>query len=95
MRKNAHKSRCDGEFMKKTAVKTDMLTLPDCSSLDEKGACTLLNTGYCTGTGCPFAHTSDDEKRAAENWRRRLNALSEEEQLRISKKYYGGAMPWK
>ena len=38
----------------------------------------------------------NEEKSAVyEHWRRRLSALSESEQVRISKKYYGGAMPWK
>lgn len=30
-----------------------------------------------------------------EGWKKRLCSLSKEEQYRISKKYYGGAMPWK
>lgn len=30
-----------------------------------------------------------------ESWKKRLCSLSKEEQYRISKKYYGGAMPWK
>ncbi|MGN0587608.1 MAG: hypothetical protein ACI4JF_10010 [Oscillospiraceae bacterium] len=36
-----------------------------------------------------------DENSARNHWRSRLSALSEAEQRRISKKYYGGAMPWK
>ncbi|MBQ8826132.1 MAG: hypothetical protein IJ007_03445 [Oscillospiraceae bacterium] len=82
--------------MKNTAsTRIDMLDLPDCSSLNEKGGCKLLNISRCTGQSCQFAHSTDDEKRAALNWRKRLCALSDEEQMRISKKYYGGAMPWK
>lgn len=73
----------------------DMPELPDCCSLTEKGGCKLLNISRCTGRSCQFAHSTDDEKRAAMNWRKRLCALSSEEQQRIAKKYYGGSMPWK
>ena len=73
----------------------DMQEFPDCSSLNEKGGCKLLNISRCRGADCHFAHSTEDERKAAVSWRKRLSALSDEEQLRISKKYYGGAMPWK
>lgn len=41
------------------------------------------------------ANMSADKNSVREHWRSRLSALSEAEQHRISKKYYGGAMPWK
>ena len=34
--------------------------------------------------------SSEDER-----WKKRLSNLPEEEQVKISRKYYGGSMPWK
>lgn len=81
--------------MEKTAEKDNMLILPDCSALNEKGGCTLLNIKRCKGYSCRFVHSTEDEKRAALSWSRRLSSLSTEEQQKISKKYYNGSMPWK
>lgn len=81
--------------MENTAGKDNMLALPDCSALNEKGGCSMLNIKRCKGHSCRFAHSTEDEKRAVISWRRRLSALSPEEQQKISKKYYNGSMPWK
>ncbi|MBQ7783249.1 MAG: hypothetical protein IJ368_04695 [Oscillospiraceae bacterium] len=32
---------------------------------------------------------------ANDRWKQRLSNLPEEEQVKISRKYYGGSMPWK
>lgn len=82
-------------ILKNSAAQDDLLDLPDCSSLTEKGGCSLLNINHCTGQGCRFIHTTEDEKRAVTHWRNRLLALSNDEQTKIAKKYYGGSMPWK
>lgn len=74
----------------------ELLRLPDCASLTEKGGCTRLNIPRCMGEGCSFMSIGRaDEKTNGDLWRRRLTGLPEEQQIRISKKYYGGAMPWK
>lgn len=72
----------------------ELLSLPDCRFLNEKGGCERLSFSRCAGEKCTFyspeAHSSDLSSR-----RSRLSRLSEEEQLRIAKKYYGGKRPWK
>lgn len=36
-----------------------------------------------------------DNQASMEQWQKRMCSLDESEQKRISKKYYGGKMPWK
>ncbi len=72
----------------------DMLDMPDCVSLTEKGGCTRLSIVQCIGEKCSFA-CSDNDTEAKNRWQERLCLLPEEEQIKISRKYYGGAMPWK
>jgi hypothetical protein len=43
----------------------------------------------------PFERTAMEETEARKRWARRLLGLNEAEQQKISKKYYGGTMPWK
>lgn len=68
----------------------EILELPDCVSLTEKGGCTRLNISRCLGAKCTFMNHSGDIG-SSDAWKRRLTNLSEEEQLKISRKYYGGA----
>lgn len=73
----------------------DMQILPDCMALTENGGCSLLKNNQCSGAGCCFVHTAEDNISAAAHWKKRLLSLSDEEQTKISKKYYGGLMPWR
>ncbi|MGN1089370.1 MAG: hypothetical protein ACI4Q6_03115 [Huintestinicola sp.] len=66
----------------------------DCDALTEKGGCTRLNVTVCIGEKCSFC-TSASRLSSSEISSRRLSSLPEDEQKRISKKYYGGLMPWK
>ena len=72
----------------------ELLSLPDCRFLNEKGGCERLSFSHCTGEKCTFfsptANNSD-----LSGWKSRLSLLSEEEQSRIAKKYDGGKRPWK
>lgn len=72
----------------------EMLSLPDCRFLNEKGGCERLSIPRCTGGKCSFISMSSDRPDQS-SWRTRLSLLSEEEQIRIAKKYYGGKRPWK
>lgn len=80
------------ELKKKSLLFRD---LPDCIYLDERGKCRFLKTDTCLGKECSFVATvqsiAEKETLCAE----RLCSLSEEKQVRISKKYYNGKMPWK
>lgn len=42
-----------------------------------------------------FERTAREETEARKRWARRLSGLDVSEQEKISKKYYGGTMPWK
>lgn len=72
----------------------EMLSLPDCRFLNEKGGCERLSIPRCTGGKCSFLYTASDSADMS-GWRARLSLLSEEEQVRIARKYYGGKRPWK
>lgn len=69
--------------------------LPDCIHLNERGKCRFLKTENCLGDKCSFAITvqkiAEKETLCAE----RLCSLPEDKQVKISKKYYSGKMPWK
>ena len=72
----------------------EMLSLPDCRFLTEKFTCGRLNISHCTGENCTLlsreaSHTDINV------WSSRLSLLSEEEQMKIARKYYGGKRPWK
>ncbi len=41
------------------------------------------------------AKSNDSKKDADLKWQKRLLSLSIDDQIKISKKYYGGSMPWK
>jgi hypothetical protein len=72
----------------------EMLNLPDCRFLTEKGGCEKLNISRCSGDKCTFLSLEDD-KADMSGWKLRLSLLSEDEQMKIAKKYYGGKRPWK
>lgn len=72
----------------------EFFELPDCAALTENGGCSKLDTPHCLGRNCTFLNQSE-ETEAFDAWKRRLTALPEEQQHRISKKYYGGSMPWR
>lgn len=42
-----------------------------------------------------FERTAMEATEARKRWARRLSGLAGSEQEKISKKYYGGTMPWK
>ena len=58
------------------------------------GVCEKLVGTVCSGS-CSFKILpgGEEERRAA--WAKRLCALEESKQREISKKYYGGARPWR
>lgn len=72
----------------------EMLSLPDCRFLTEKGGCERLNISRCTGDKCTFLCREADRVDMS-SWSSRLSLLSEDEQIKIAKKYYGGKRPWK
>ncbi|MGN0638858.1 MAG: hypothetical protein ACI4J0_10840 [Huintestinicola sp.] len=72
----------------------EMLSLPDCRFLNEKGGCERLSFSRCTGEKCTFFSPGKSGTDLS-GWKSRLSLLSEEEQSRIAKKYYGGKRPWK
>lgn len=82
------------DIMAEVIPDNTILRMPDCDALTEKGGCTRLNVTVCIGEKCSFC-TSAGRLSSSEISSRRLSSLPEDEQKRISKKYYGGLMPWK
>ena len=72
-----------------------LLKLPDCVFLQENGRCSRLNRNFCTGEGCSFLTSQLKSNEVKSKWATRLSTLSEQQQNRIAKKYYGGTKPWK
>lgn len=72
----------------------EMLSLPDCRFLNEKGGCERLSFSRCAGEKCTFLSPRTRSSDMS-SWKSRLSLLSEEEQMKIAKKYYGGKRPWK
>lgn len=72
----------------------ELLHLPDCRFLNEKGGCEQLSFSRCTGEKCTF-FSPEERSPDLSGWKSRLSLLSEEEQARIARKYYGGKRPWK
>ena len=79
---------------KEDSIGFGFLSLPECSLLTEKGGCELMGLKRCTGKECKFAKTIGTQKVSEDLWRKRMLSLSEEEQNKISRKYYGGSRPW-
>ena len=71
-----------------------MLDLPDCVSLSEKGGCGLLRISKCQGINCNFKKSKIDTQMEQAYWMLRLSSLDIDKQIRISKIYYDGKMPW-
>ena len=72
----------------------EMLSLPDCRFLTEKGTCGRLNISHCAGEKCKFLNREASHT-DINMWSSRLSLRSEEEQMKIARKYYGGKRPWK
>lgn len=71
-----------------------LLDLPNCISLSERGECELLKIGKCQGKKCTFMKSEEDTRKGQIHWMLRLSSLDKDEQLKISRMYYGGKMPW-
>ncbi|HBT63901.1 MAG TPA: hypothetical protein DEB10_04465 [Ruminococcaceae bacterium] len=71
-----------------------LLSLPDCVSLSEKGGCIFLRISKCRGKGCSFMKSRNELKEGQTRCMHRIANLSLDEQMRISRMYYGGKMPW-
>lgn len=67
----------------------------ECIHMSDNAKCCILRVENCPGAECPFRETSESNKNAEENWRKRLNAMTADSQERIAREYYGGKMPWK
>lgn len=72
-----------------------LLSLPDCVFLQENGRCSRLTLDLCAGERCSFLIPPERSDEGRGRWARRLCALSEQQQDKIAKKYYGGKRPWK
>jgi hypothetical protein len=75
--------------------KLELLDLPDCEGLSRTGRCTWLCISSCRGELCPFRQSRSDLHAARAAINHRLISLDEQTQAKISRKYYGGKMPWK
>lgn len=73
----------------------NLLHYPECVSLSEKGTCLQLDVEHCLGNKCSFRRTYEEDCKHKKHWSNQLLSLDEEFQIKISKKYYGGCMPWK
>lgn len=62
--------------------------------LTRKGTCGRLNISHCAGEKCKFLNREANHT-DINVWSSRLSLLSEEEQMKIARKYYGGKRPWK
>jgi len=72
----------------------DMVDLPDCIALSDKGDCRWLSTSRCIGCSCSFKQTKEERRCSLLSWKTRLSSLENAEQKRIAEKYYAGARPW-
>ena len=68
---------------------TELLLLPDCDGLQENGKCRWTHVP-CAGEDCKWRSQSGSLQKAYA----RLRTLDEEQQERISLKYYFGVRPW-
>jgi hypothetical protein len=84
--------RLNGSINKQEGL--SMLNLPNCVSLSENGGCILLKLKKCQGLKCSFMKSNEELESMNKHWEERLSGLDEEKQVRISKLYYGGKMPW-
>ncbi len=74
---------------------TPELETIECIWLLEDSVCELMKSCRCRGERCTFRRTAAQSHEANAAWKARMLSLSEEQQLKIAKKYYGGNMPWK
>lgn len=64
------------------------------ASTEFKSGCRVLSVDRCMGNDCPFRKSREQLYAERERTYERLSSLSDEEQTRISEKYFGGRMPW-
>ena len=67
----------------------------ECIWLLDDSVCELMKSSRCRGENCTFRRTAVQSQQANAVWQARMASLSEEQQSKIAKKYYGGNMPWK
>ena len=69
--------------------------MADCfASVSTGSRCRVLNVDKCRGEACPFRKSREQLDAERARTYERLSDLSDEEQTRISEKYFGGRMPW-
>lgn len=60
-----------------------------------RGKCAVLTVGRCPGHNkCRFFKTEEQVKQDKEKCFERFQQLPFEQQIHISKTYYGGRLPW-
>ena len=64
------------------------------ASTEFRNGCRVLCVDRCRGEACPFKKSREQLYAERERTYERLSSLSDEEQTRISEKYFGGKMPW-
>lgn len=64
------------------------------ASTEFRNGCRVLCVDRCRGETCPFKKSREQLYAERERTYERLSSLSDEEQTRISEKYFGGRMPW-
>lgn len=72
----------------------EMLGIPDCVGLSERGKCMWMNVNVCKSEGCAFKRSVSDYKLSQLNTFQRLAGLCSIQQTHISKRYYQGKKPW-
>ena len=71
------------------------LYLPACVYFTENCGCESLRVTECMGVRCAFLQTVQMRQEAQAKWLCTLNAFSDEKQVWIALRYFGGKMPWK
>lgn len=67
----------------------------ECIWLTDGSVCELMKSCRCHGENCGFRRTVLQNQKSLAEWQSRISSLSEEQQNKIARKYYGGNMPWK
>ncbi|MDD4164104.1 MAG: hypothetical protein PHD46_05065 [Eubacteriales bacterium] len=81
--------------MKIVKIDDNLLHLPDCLYLTERGKCEKLSIEDCQGEKCSFFQTPTENALQKQRWAEQLSSLDDCLQKKIAKKYYAGSMPWK
>ncbi|MEA4847540.1 MAG: hypothetical protein VB106_09950 [Clostridiaceae bacterium] len=72
----------------------ELLNLPDCAGLSEKGKCMWLNIDVCKGDKCECKCSVKDYRLSQLKALQRLASLGDLQQAHIADKYYSGKKPW-